>query len=347
MVDKNYCMSSYLAFRYIEDDDKNFYEELHHSNIPLVSDKEKILVKTSEDIGHEIERQIKNLKKKKLGVLLSGGMDSAICASYMGGFHAYTFRFLNGEFQKEELERAEYYAKQSGLYLHYVDIDWHTIENYLDPVILGKGAPVHSIEPQILQAALQAKKDGIEEMVVGESADLIFGGMDLLLSKDWNFNEFKERYTFISPKSVLNDPVDISYLYERYRIGEKIDFLKFMDNVFSVESSSSYWNAFSVAGMPYIDPYAHLKMADELDLSRVRNGEPKYLIRELMRTRYPDIEVPNKIPMPRPVDFYFADWDGPKRHEFKKDIDMSQFSGNQKWQLYCLEHFLNMYEPEK
>lgn len=25
MVDKNYCMSSYMAFRYIEDKDKDFY----------------------------------------------------------------------------------------------------------------------------------------------------------------------------------------------------------------------------------------------------------------------------------------------------------------------------------
>ena len=26
MVDKKYCMSSYMAFRYIEDDNKDFYE---------------------------------------------------------------------------------------------------------------------------------------------------------------------------------------------------------------------------------------------------------------------------------------------------------------------------------
>ena len=48
----------------------------------------------------------------------------------------------------------------------------------------AKVAPVHSIEPQILQAALQAKADGIEMMFIGESSELIFGGMDGLLSKD-------------------------------------------------------------------------------------------------------------------------------------------------------------------
>ena len=81
-----------------------------------------------------------------------------------------------------------------------------------------------------------------------------------------------------------------------------------MDEVFSIESSSSYLNAFSVANMPYFDPYARLIMAEPLDLDRVRNGEPKYLIRELMSKKYPDIPVPFKNPMPRPVDEYFKDW---------------------------------------
>jgi glycerol-3-phosphate cytidylyltransferase len=49
--------------------------------------------------------------------------------------------------------------------------------------------------------------------------------------------------------------------------------------------------------------------------------------------------------MPRPVDAYFKDWQGPTRPEFRRDIDMTQLTGNQKWQLYCLEQFLNMYEP--
>ncbi len=267
-------------------------------------------------------------------------------ASYMGGCDAYTFRFLGGSFQKEELVRAEYYADYYGLRLHYVDIDWNTVEKYLDPVMRRKCAPVHSIEPQLMQGALQAKTDGVETMIIGESSDLIFGGMDQLLSRDWIVDGFMERYIFTKPADVLREPVDMSYLFERYRQGEKIDFLRFMDDVFSVESSNSYINAFATAEMPYFDPYAQLRMAEPLDLGRVRSGESKYLIRELFSTKYPDVSVPNKLPMPRPVDAYFAHWEGPKRHEFKPDLDMTRFTGNQKWQLYCLERFLNMYEPE-
>ena len=347
MINKNFCMSSYLAFRYIEREGMDLYPELHHENIPLPDSKDFTYVRTAAEIDQAIQRVFDSLKGEKLGICLSGGMDSAILASYMSGCDAYTFRFLGGEYQKEELARAEYYAKYYGLNLHYVDIDWNTVQNCLEPVMRSKHAPVHSIEPQLYQAALQAKADGVTRLIVGESSDLIFGGMDQLLSKDWTVEDFAKRYTFLDPALVLKAPEDMSYLYERYRQGEKIDFLQFMDDVFSRESSSSYYNAFKTADMPYTDPYALLRMADPLDLNRVRNGESKYLVRELMQIKYPEIPVPNKVPMPRPVDAYFKDWCGPKRPEFRRDIDMSQLTGNQKWQLYCLEQFLNMHEPIK
>ncbi len=343
-VNKNFCCSSYLAFRYIEKEGIDFAPGLRHSNFVPLSQEQKRAVSTAQDIDRVIKENFELLKGEKLGILLSGGMDSAILASYMSGADAYTFRFLGGEYQKEELSRAEYYADYYGVKLHYVDISWEDVERYLPVVMKAKQAPVHSIEPQIYKAALLAKEDGITKMVVGESADLIFGGMDLLLAKDWGLEEFAKRYTFTDPEKVLVEPEDVSYLFERYRQGQKIDFLKFMDEVFSVESSSSYLNAFTCAGMPYADPYANMKMAEPLDLKRVRNGESKYLIRELFAIKYPEMPVPNKVPMPRPVDTYFADWAGPVRPEFVAGLDMSEFTGNQKWQLYCLQEFLNEIE---
>ena len=346
MVDKDFCMSSYLAFRYIEKEDMDFYEGTHHKSIKTVPNEQRILVYTSSDIDREIGKQLEQFKDKKKGILLSGGMDSAIVASYLSGSDAYTFRFLGGEYQKEELERAGYYAKCYGLDLHYVDIGWETVEKNLEHLMRAKCAPVHSIEPQIMQGALQAKADGIELMIIGDGSDYVFGGMDQLLSSDWSFDAFVRRYICTDPVEVLKEPVSMQYLFERYRQGDKIDFISFMDDVTTEESYGSYLNAFSAAGMPYYDPYERLKMAEPLDLQRIRNGEPKYLIRELFAMKYPDIPVPNKIPMPRPVDTYFADWKGPTRPEFKKDIDMSKFTGNQKWQMYCLEKFLEMNEGQ-
>ena len=154
-------MSSYLAFRYIEREGMDFYEGLNHENIPLPNPEQFTYVHTAQDIDKAIQKVFDSLKGEKLGICLSGGMDSAILAAYMPGCDAYTFRFLGGEYQKEELARAEYYAKYYGLNLHYVDIDWNTVQNCLEPVMRSKNAPVHSIEPQLYQAALQAKSDGV------------------------------------------------------------------------------------------------------------------------------------------------------------------------------------------
>lgn len=100
-----------------------------------------------------------------------------------------------------------------------------------------------------------------------------------------------------------------------------------------------------MANIKYLDPYAQFVL-QKLDLQRIRNGEPKYLIRELMKQKYPEIDIPAKIPMSRPVDFYFENGTGPKRPEFKLHLNMNDFNGNQKWQLWCLERFLNNNEKD-
>ncbi len=345
MIDIDFCASSYLAYRYLIDDNKDFNENLKHKNLKNIENKNKILVETSDEIGEKIKLQLKTFENKKCGILLSGGMDSAIVASYMNGGEAYTFKFLNGEFQKEELARAEFFAKKYNLNLHYVNIDWNTVEKFTDMCMFSKCGPVHSIEPQIVQAALQAKDDGVEVMFIGDGSDYVFGGMDRLLSKDWNYEDFINRYISVNPKEVLKNPKDVFYIFEPYKLkNNKIDFISFMENYMTNESYNSYYNAFKTAQLDYFDPYSKLKMKQPLDLKRIRTGEPKYLIRELMKKRYPEIEIPNKNPMPRPVDFYFKNYKGPTNKLFKENIDIDKYTGNQKWQIWCLDKFLNEYE---
>lgn len=344
MIDKDFCLSSYIAFRYIWKADVDFAEGMHHRLITPIPTSERIGVATAADIDREIQKQMDALyaRYNNIGILLSGGMDSAIVAAYLKpGSHAYTFTAQGTEVFDADLERAAHYCRKFGLKHHLVDISFDDYKQLTPLVMRTKCAPVHSIEPQIYKAAMMAKADGVELMLVGESSDLIFGGMDGLLAKDWTMAEFVNRYTFLSPELVLTHPVDMSELYERYRRGNDIDFMTFMDEVFSIESSSSYFNAFGTAGLEYYDPYARLIMSEPLDLHRVRNGEPKYLIRALYAMKYPEVPIPNKIPMPRPVDKIFKEWSGPTRPEFRTDIPMSSLSGNQKWQLWCAEQFLN------
>ena len=344
MINKDFCLSSYMAFRYIWKDGVDFVEGFQHKNFRPVADKDRIPVRTSEDIEREIQKQFDELYAKydNIGILLSGGMDSANLAAYLKpGSHAYTFNSASGVFD-EDVARAKVYCKKFQLNHHLIDITMEDYEKYTPIVMRHKFAPVHSIEPQIYKAAEMAKADGVQLMIVGESADLIFGGMDKLISPIWTFDAFVKRYTFLAPELVLTNPVDQTELFEKYRQEENgIDVLKFMDEVFSIESSSSYLNAFGAAWMPYYDPYAKLIMAEPLDMNRVRNGEPKYLVRGLYAIKYPELEIPFKIPMPRPVDAVFKNWSGPKRPEFRKDIDMASLTGNQKWQLWCAECFLD------
>ncbi len=181
-------------------------------------------------------------------------------------------------------------------------------------------------------------------MIIGDAADYVFGGMDGLHAKDWMFDEFIERYTYLKPEEVLVNPISMISAFEKYRQGSRIDFISLMHEYTDIESYASYENAFKAGEMPFLDPYEVLKMAEPLDLIRIRNGESKYMIRALFKMKYPDIPVPDKNPMPRPVDAYFQTWEGPKRPEFRKDIDMNKLTGNQKWQVYCLERFLQMNE---
>jgi len=346
MTDKIFCNSSFLALRYIEKPDVNFTEKYPYRHPVMPTDSNRIIVKTAQDIDNALRRQLeqKCSEYRKTGILLSGGMDSSILASYLPGIDAYTFRFLGGSFQQDELHRAERFAEKNNLNLHYVDIDWTIVTDNLQSLMVSKGGPVHSIEPQICQGAKQAKSDGVDLMIIGDASDYVFGGMDKLLSKDWSFDAFMKRYIYVDPFEVLKEPESVQYLFERYRKGDGIDFVEILDKLATQESYGSYDNAFITAGLVYFDPYEKLKMGIPLDLSRIRSGESKYLIRELFRSKYPDIPIPEKKPMPRPVDSYFANWDGPARPEFRNDITISHYDGNQKWLMWCLEQFLNMIE---
>ena len=109
MVNKDFCLSSYIAFRYIWKDGMDFYKGFKHDLYKAIPESEKIPVVTSEDIDREIQKQVDALYAKydNIGILLSGGMDSANLAAYLKpGSHAYTFYSNTGVFDAD-VERAK------------------------------------------------------------------------------------------------------------------------------------------------------------------------------------------------------------------------------------------------
>lgn len=339
-IDKEYCMSSFLALRYVARRDVAWAQNI----LPTFQSRDfnkSTIVYNADDINKSIESQLKNIDLTKTGIMLSGGMDSAILATYLPkGVKAYTMR-TTADGSINEVDQAQKYAEICGLNLTVVDISWEDYQNAIPILAKHKKSPFHSIEPQIYKTLTLMKNDGLEYVLCGENADTIFGGMDGLLSRDWEYTDFINRYNYIDPSMILKNPVNTNDIYIPYKKDNGIDAFEFISHVFAEESLNSYLNVSNTIGIKLVAPFANMKMGCKIDLERIRNGESKYLIRELFAKRYPGLTPNKKIPMPRAVGIWLKDWQGPQRAEFKS-FDITELKPDQKWLVYILEEFLNL-----
>lgn len=342
-IDKIECMSQYLAFRFIKDENLNFFKGLSHKTFHLNKEEQQV-INNINDIERIIREKIENFYiPNKTAILLSGGIDSAILASYLpSDTKAFTFKCI-AENAIDETLQAKKYVDLYGLKQEIVEIYWEDFEKLTPEILKFDGVPFHSIEVQLVKACKIAKEQGIDRIIIGDGADYVFGGMDKLLSQDWDFDAFVARYNSLEPSMVLKQYTEVVNVYENYRLpNNKIDFLQFMKDIMDIESYTSYMHAFEKENMFYLDPYSFMFLGEPLDLTRIRNGEPKYLLRELFAKRYPNVAIPNKIPMPRSTDKWLRNYKT-TRGEFIENCTQS-LTGDQKWLLYCLETFLNMYD---
>lgn len=341
MKDKLYCMSSYLMYRYVFNEHKSF-KEGQRCNIADISFS-RIPVKTANDLLSAVKSSVSNACRYGKAVLaLSGGIDSAILAKFMPkGGKAYTFRcIVPGKQVTDETEQAAKWAKICGLDHEIIDIYWEDILSASKILMRHKGAPIHSIEAQIYLAAQRAKADGANKFIFGENADIIYGGMDQLLAKDWLYSEFIERYTYIMPYRVLRKPQLILEPYEEFEVDGYIDGYHFINKYFRQEALGTYCNACETAGIEFVGPYSTTYLDEAIDYKRIRGGDTKYLVREAFKILYPDEKLPIKIPMPRPMNEWLGKWEGPKRPEFiLHSID--NMTGDQKWMVWALEKYLD------
>jgi|LSQX01.3.fsa_nt_gb hypothetical protein len=342
IVNKNYCMSSYLMFRTIIDKKYTFKAGISPKPDKII--KCRLPISNSAELEKYLKKSIEEATAAgKAALALSGGIDSAILAKFMPkGSVAYTFKcIVPGIEVTDETHAAARYAEECGLEHRIIEIYWSDFEKYAPVLMSKKGAPIHSIEVQIYKAALQAKKDGFSKLIFGESADCLYGGLNDLLSRDWKVGEFVDKYSFVKPYMVLKEPILITEPFLRYEKDGYIDVHKFISNVFFVESIHSYFNACDSASVDFISPYMKTYLSTPLDIERVRRGENKYLVREIFDRLYSGFSITEKIPMPRPMNEWLKNWDGPKGTEFIQNCT-ADMTGDQKWMVYCLEMFLNM-----
>ena len=341
MINKNFCMSSYLAFRYVAARDTGFNERLI-PDYPQKPTKDITGVANADDIDRVIQQFLAENFDSTTGILLSGGMDSAIIAAYLPAkTKAYSIRFIAPDAVDETI-MASRYAECYNLDFKTVDVTW---EDYLKtgPALMkGRKAPLHQIEAAVYKAAKAAKQDGITKLLMGNGSDYLFGGLTGLLSRDWTFDELVERYTIVKPEQALINPESIIPVYERFRTGPNdIDFFGFLEDIHGIASIPSFENPLSLAGVRSLEPYESMLLSVPLDIKRIRQGDSKYFIRELFRRKYPEIIPPEKIPFKRPMDQWLDSWDGPERPEFIRGCT-SHMKGDQKWLVFCLEWFLDL-----
>ena len=341
ITDKEYCMSSFLMYRRVVDPEKT-WGGVQPRTIPLKWKKTPI--RNSADLEKHLRKRIALATKDgKAALALSGGIDSAILAKFMPkGSTAYTFKCIAGDKEVvDETKIAARYAAECGLNHKIVEICWEDVETYAPILMLHKNSPIHSIEVQIYCGGLQAKKDGFERVIYGETADVNYGGLSNILSRDWRVGEFIERYAYLKPWMALKCPkVDFSPILE-YESNGFVDVHKYLSQFDIIESLNSYVNACETSGVELVAPYADTHFAEPLDMRRIRSGESKYIIRDLFQHLYGGRSVPAKIPMPRPVEEWLADWNGPIRAEFWSHC-IDTMTGDQKWLVWALERFLNL-----
>lgn len=341
IIDKRYCMSSFLMLRTISDHNHTFKEGI----VPRFFEEntDRTPVKDSFELEDILRTEVKKAcSKRKAALALSGGIDSAILARFMPkGSVAYTFRcVVPGVEVVDESSAAARYAHECGLDHRIVEIHWADMENLAPVLMQHKGAPIHSIEVQICKAAKKAQEDGFDTLIFGESSDVNFGGQDGLLSKDWTVPEYIERYSYLLPYKALKDSEIVAEPFEKWSQDGFIDAHEFNRHAYYIESMGSYQNAAEVAGINLCAPFTKTFMGIPMDYQRIRNGENKYLVREVFQRLYPDYVVPKKIPMPRPVNEWMKDWKGPMRDEFWPHCT-DNMTGDQKWLVWALERFLN------
>ncbi|MBR6682936.1 MAG: asparagine synthase [Firmicutes bacterium] len=342
MVDKKYCSSSFLMYRTIADHTKQFAEDIIPQFYGGGYGKEQI--HDSFELEESLNNSVKDIcSRKKTALALSGGIDSAILAKFMPkGSTAYTFKcIVPGIHVTDESVMAAKYAKECGLNHQVIEVFWEDFEAYAPILMKTKGAPMHSIEVQIYKAGIEALQNGEEAIIFGESSDLNYGGLSGLLSKDWTVGEFIDRYSYVKPYHVLKEFQMITEPITRYEKDGYVDVHEFDRDFFFIEAMGSYTNACQAAGIDLVTPYANTRMAIPLDLERIRRGENKYLVRELFGRLYPGFNAPAKIPMPRPMDEWFKDWEGPTRPEFWPNC-VHGMTGDQKYYVWILEKFLSM-----
>lgn len=173
----------------------NFSEKIKRSG--LIKDYNTCKKEIKYQLVKSIERRMD--VDKKIGLFLSGGIDSSILANVISEvskkrIHTFTVGYNVGSF--DESKNAELVAKYNNTYHHSLLLDYKEAINSLDDVLFNFGEPY--ADSSVLAAYYVSKfaKEEVEIAFSGDGADELFAGYEKYLIK-----YYRNKYNII-PKSI-------------------------------------------------------------------------------------------------------------------------------------------------
>ena len=153
----------------------------------------------------EIKQQLfKSIEKridvdKKIGLFLSGGIDSSILANVISKvskkrIHTFTVGYNIGSF--DESKKAELVAKYNNTYHHSLILDYKEAINNLDDILFNFGEPYADSSVIAVYYISKLAKEEVEIVFGGDGADELFAGYEKYLIK-----YYRNKYNII-PKNI-------------------------------------------------------------------------------------------------------------------------------------------------
>ena len=341
------CINEYLAFQHLYSN-ISWKEGYHNRTYDEYTEcPRKIKVSNGEDAHKELlkfKHKFKN--NNNIGILISSGIDSATISKLLPENSLAFYATYKERENDPEIDIVKQYCFINKLKLIIVEVSWEDYKTNMKFLMKVKKNPIHPCEVPVYMCCKKAVEMGVEIILSGWGADTHFGGMSKLLSRDWSFEEFKKRYEYC-PR-IKEDNLSLDLTYKDYiKIDKNIDIQKFLTFNYHIMTLKSFFYIPEILGLIHIPVWGFLGIKNNLDLKRIRDGNPKYIIQETFKIMYKDDNLPvtEKIPFTRPTDIYmgkyFNEYDYVEiLNKYLQKYPENSLSSQQLWMIYNLNFFI-------
>ncbi|MEQ6250959.1 asparagine synthase-related protein [Sulfitobacter sp. HNIBRBA3233] len=293
-------------------------------------------VATSDELIDAIRRRVTGLGGK-LGILLSGGMDSALVAGCIPhSYTAYTFDYGEDRAHLSEYSEAARYLTHGAEHKRF-GVTRDAYFKAMDELICLLQQPVVPHAPAVYLAALRARADGCTHLLTGFSADTRFGGHGHLYKAQTKeeLGEMLDKQ-FANPEKVLRSPQPSKWVLDGFVTDGRIDVAEFLKRVGT--EGASVIGAITQAGLIHVTPFTEL----EWNRGGEQISKGKELVKKACITLYPEVGVNKKKPLPLPYNQWFEDYQ-PTRSELLPQAG-KYMDGKRRSLVYAVERYLALRE---